>query len=172
MIEAKPDIMNVMEREGIELKQRGRDYWAPCPFHAEKTPSFKVSPVKQSFYCFGCGEHGDAIDFIQKHHSVNFKDALRILGIRKGRAPKPDPAKERKRRQLREFQNWERQRKTELSDEMRQCRAVIDFMGPDKLNLTYCIIEDMQAAEMQIDVLQNGTVEEKFALWRDIHGNI
>lgn len=104
----KPDILSVMEREGIELKRRGRDFWAPCPFHADKTPSFKVSPERQAFYCFSCGEHGDAVDFIQKRHSVNFKEALNILGIRSGRPLPLDPAIQRQKNFCRPLMNGEK----------------------------------------------------------------
>lgn len=54
-----------------ELKQRGRDFWGCCPFHEEKTPSFKVDPKKQTWHCFGCGEGGDALDFIMKAEGLN-----------------------------------------------------------------------------------------------------
>jgi len=103
MTEAKPDIMAVMEREGIELKRRGRDFWAPCPFHDDKTPSFKVNIEHQRWHCWGCGEHGDVISFIQKHHNVNFKDALVYLGIKPGKKPLPNPAIERKKKIQREY---------------------------------------------------------------------
>jgi DNA primase len=161
----KPDILSIMEREGIELRQRGRDLWAPCPFHTEKTPSFKVSPERQSFYCFSCNEHGDVIDFIQKLHGVSFRDALTTLGIIPGKLLPVDPEKERQRRLLQDFRQWTRRRLAELSREIRQCRAIIDMGGPDRLHVTADFVEDMQAAEMQIEVLQNGSDEEKYELW-------
>ncbi|HTL30430.1 MAG TPA: DNA primase [Tepidisphaeraceae bacterium] len=61
------------------MKKRGKDYVGLCPFHSEKTPSFKVDPVKQYFYCFGCKENGSAIDFVMKRDRVEFKEALQIL---------------------------------------------------------------------------------------------
>jgi DNA primase len=63
----------------VSLKKRGKDYVGLCPFHSEKTPSFKVDPVKQYFYCFGCKENGSAIDFVMKRDRVEFKEALQIL---------------------------------------------------------------------------------------------
>ena len=47
----KPDIKTIIENEGIELKRRGRDYWANCPFHTDKTPSFKINLERQTWYC-------------------------------------------------------------------------------------------------------------------------
>src|SRR3954453_22095730 len=61
------------------LKRKGRDFWYFSPFHSEKTGSFKVSPEKQFFYCFGCKEKGNAIDFVMKRDRVEFIDALRTL---------------------------------------------------------------------------------------------
>lgn len=64
----------------VKLTRKGRDFWGCCPFHSEKTGSFKVSPEKQFFYCFGCKEKGNAIDFVMKRDRVEFLDALRTLG--------------------------------------------------------------------------------------------
>ncbi len=81
----KPDILAVIQSEGIELRRRGRDHWACCPFHMEKSPSFKISEEKQLWYCFGCGEGGDVITFVQKLHGLSFRDACVHLGITPGR---------------------------------------------------------------------------------------
>lgn len=64
----------------VPLKKSGAEYEACCPFHEEKTPSFKVSPTKQIYHCFGCGANGDAIGFLMKHKGVGFLDAVRELG--------------------------------------------------------------------------------------------
>lgn len=77
----KPDIISVLERECIELKRKGNSLWAYCPFHSERTPSFKVDPKRQTFFCFGCNEHGDSIAFIQKYKGLSFKNTISYLGI-------------------------------------------------------------------------------------------
>jgi DNA primase len=64
----------------VKLARKGRDFWGCCPFHSEKSASFKVSPERQFFYCFGCKENGNAIDFVMKRDRVAFVDALRTLG--------------------------------------------------------------------------------------------
>jgi DNA primase len=87
-MENKPDIVHIIEQEGIELK-RGK---ALCPFHSERTPSFIVNRNKQTFHCFGCGESGDVISFIMKLKDITFKDALVYLGIKSGQPVKIDPA--------------------------------------------------------------------------------
>src|SRR3954467_7909022 len=68
----------------VGLKKRGKDFVGLCPFHQEKTPSFKVDPAKQYFYCFGCKASGNAIDFVMKRDRVEFIDALRTLADRAG----------------------------------------------------------------------------------------
>jgi DNA primase len=60
----------------IELKKRGSSYFGLCPFHNEKTPSFSVSPSKQLYHCFGCGEGGDIINFVMKYKNISFIEAV------------------------------------------------------------------------------------------------
>lgn len=82
MIIEKPDIVTTLEREGIEVKRTGANYKARCPFHEEKTASFFIFPRNQRYYCFGCHEKGDVIDFIVKYRKTTFREALNYLGIR------------------------------------------------------------------------------------------
>ena len=68
------------------------DYWAPCPFHQEKTASFHVQDAKGFYYCFGCQAKGDAIGFIKETENVGFMEAVEILASEAGiSVPKPDP---------------------------------------------------------------------------------
>jgi hypothetical protein len=76
---ARVDIVQVIGAY-VPLTQRGAEYEACCPFHAEATPSFKVSPAKQFYHCFGCGAHGNAIDFLMQHRGLGFLDAVAELG--------------------------------------------------------------------------------------------
>lgn len=64
----------------VELKRNGREFEALCPFHEERTPSFRVAPEKGFYHCFGCGAHGDVIGFVMRFDNVQFIDACRILG--------------------------------------------------------------------------------------------
>lgn len=64
----------------VPLKKKvGRNYYACCPFHKETTPSFSVSGTKQFFYCFGCGAHGNAIDFMMQIKDISFMQAIEHL---------------------------------------------------------------------------------------------
>jgi DNA primase len=77
------DISEVIS-ETVLLKRAGKNLVGLCPFHAEKTPSFSVSPDKQIFYCFGCGSGGDVFGFVMKRDGVSFVEALRTLARRSG----------------------------------------------------------------------------------------
>ena len=68
----------------LPLKKAGRNFKATCPFHSEKTPSFIVSPEKQIYHCFGCGEGGNALSFLLKYERLNFKEAIETLAKRAG----------------------------------------------------------------------------------------
>jgi DNA primase len=68
----------------LELKPAGKNYSGICPFHAEKTPSFIVSPELQRYKCFGCGEAGDIFNFIQKIENIDFPEALEKLAKEAG----------------------------------------------------------------------------------------
>lgn len=63
----------------INLKKKGPNYVCCCPFHNEKTPSFTITPSKQMYYCFGCHEHGDAIQFLRKFKNLGFVEAVEEL---------------------------------------------------------------------------------------------
>jgi DNA primase len=68
----------------VRLKKRGKNFIGLCPFHQEKTPSFNVSPEKQMYYCFGCGNGGNVITFITQVEKVSFIEAVRTLAERAG----------------------------------------------------------------------------------------
>ncbi|MFA7496779.1 MAG: DNA primase [Acidithiobacillus sp.] len=63
----------------VRLKKKGKDFWACCPFHQEKSASFSVSPDKQIYYCFGCHAHGNAIGFLMAHDRLSFPEAVTVL---------------------------------------------------------------------------------------------
>lgn len=75
------NILDVVSQYVI-LKRSGRSYSGLCPFHKEKSPSFYVSPDKQIFHCFGCGEGGDVLGFIKKIENITFKEAVETLAER------------------------------------------------------------------------------------------
>src|SRR5574343_759869 len=76
---SRVDIVQVIDGY-VPLTKSGAEYEACCPFHTEATPSFKVSPSKQFYNCFGCGANGDAIKSLQEYAGHSFIDACRELG--------------------------------------------------------------------------------------------
>jgi len=68
----------------IKLEKAGKNFKAKCPFHNEKTPSFIVSPDRNSYYCFGCSRGGDIFSFVQEFEGLDFPGALKILAERAG----------------------------------------------------------------------------------------
>jgi len=91
------------------LKRAGKDYKALCPFHAEKTPSFTISPAKQIFKCFGCGRGGSVFNFVMAKENVTFPEAVRILAERAGIELKDKAGAEKNlgaRRELRDVLDW------------------------------------------------------------------
>jgi DNA primase len=77
------DIVDIVS-EVVSLRRAGRNFLGLCPFHAEKTPSFTVSPDKQIFYCFGCGAGGNVFSFLMKNGGLTFPEAARALAGRYG----------------------------------------------------------------------------------------
>ena len=80
---ARVDIVEVVGRS-VELKRGGASHKGLCPFHSEKSPSFTVSASRQTYHCFGCGAHGNAIGFLMEHHGMGFIDAVRDLAQQAG----------------------------------------------------------------------------------------
>jgi DNA primase len=88
-VKQQADIVRVVG-EYVRLKKTGKDFSGLCPFHQEKTPSFTVSPLKQIFYCFGCGKGGDVFNFVMDIEKSAFPEAVRTVAEKCGIAiPRP-----------------------------------------------------------------------------------
>ena len=78
-IKARIDLADLVASYGIQVKHAGGSAKACCPFHHEKTPSFNINSAKGFYHCFGCGESGDAIKFVQKQEGLTFVEAVKKL---------------------------------------------------------------------------------------------
>ena len=79
------DVLSLFREYAPDLRPKGRDYWACCPFHREKSPSFKVDPHTGRWHCFGaCSEGGDVFEFVMKSQNITFPDAVKLLAERAG----------------------------------------------------------------------------------------
>ncbi len=82
-IKNRIDIVEVVG-DFVSLKRKGQNMWACCPFHNEKSPSFSVSATKGFYKCFGCGQAGDAIDFVMEIEKLNYVETLKFLAKKYG----------------------------------------------------------------------------------------
>jgi len=95
-IRARVPLSDIVGRR-IALQRAGREYKAPCPFHAEKTPSFYINDQKSFFHCFGCGAHGDAVGFLMRHDGLGFPEAVeQLAGLAGLEMPKSEPEETQK----------------------------------------------------------------------------
>ncbi len=97
-IRSKNDIVDVVSGY-VRLQKKGGNYWACCPFHGEKTPSFSVSGSKQMYHCFGCGVSGNVYTFVMKYENYSFPEAVKLLADRAGvKLPELEYTQEQKAR--------------------------------------------------------------------------
>lgn len=166
----KPDILDVLQSEGLEFLRRGKNHIGLCPFHAERTASFVVNPERQCFKCFGCGASGDSIDFIMKLKGISYRDALGYLGISGNGQGKPDPLEFKKRKLVRQFNRWIQLYRRAICELLRLANRVDLLLRPEDL-------ERPGMAEMyfrkfiyeyHLDILNGNDAEAKFLLYKEV----
>lgn len=164
----------LIESTGIELRAAGPGRLRGlCPFHAERTPSFFVFSDKNRFYCFGCHEHGDAIDFVRRTRGCGYRDALCILGID---SPKASAATARKlaedRRRKREVEWRERELSCTLATAIRRAEAALRRACPDNFDspLMSVILQELSTLKYQWAILIHGEPEHRAELVRSLSG--
>lgn len=95
---SRVDIVEVVGRH-VELKKAGINHKGLCPFHGEKSPSFIVSPTRQTYHCFGCGVHGNAVGFLMEHSGLGFVEAVQDLAQQTGmQVPEDERSSEERER--------------------------------------------------------------------------
>jgi DNA primase len=115
---SRTDIVEVVGRH-VELRKAGINHKGLCPFHGEKTPSFTVSATRQTYHCFGCGAHGNAIGFLIEHGGLGFIDAVRDLAQHVGMTVPEDDASPQERAQAAQL----RERQATLTETLARAAA-------------------------------------------------
>jgi len=137
----RTDILEVIGNR-IELKKKGKDHWACCPFHGEKSPSFSVNPSKQFYYCFGCGVSGTALKFLQEFDKMNFVEAIEELARGAGvEVPREEVSAQAKQKQ-------------------QQRRSLHDLLGSCSDYFAHQLYQHADAKPVQRYVLDRGLSEE------------
>lgn len=175
MIAIKPDILEIVEREGIECRRKGHDYW--IKHHGEKTASCKISTERQTFHCFGCGVHGDVINLIMELHGLNFKDACGYLQIIPGQPAPVNPSKQKQRQLIKQFEKWRINFYCQLCDERietEQLKLHAEKRMPLPEYLAFWFAEKLARLPLiayTLDILSGNDDELKFELYRSVnHG--
>jgi DNA primase len=155
------DLPSIIQSEGFELKQVGRRFVGNCPFHNEQNPSFYVFDDGH-FHCFGCGEHGDAIDFVRKRYGYNFPEALNFLGIEQDKRPSIDPKKIRqKKKELLGFKQRECDLAYTLGFLIRVTHTAMAGFTIKTFNEYGQIIDQLAYWEYAHDILIHGSKDKK-----------
>jgi DNA primase len=124
-IKSRLNIVEVVQTY-TKLQKAGVNFKAVCPFHSEKTPSFFVSPARDSWHCFGCGKGGDIFSFVMEIESVEFPEALKILAGRAGVELKPID-REHQSERLRLLKLMEEAKKF-YEGELKKNKEVIEYL--------------------------------------------
>ena len=180
-LKRQADIVRVIQ-DYVQLKKKGANWMACCPFHKEKTPSFSVSPAKEIFYCFGCHKGGSVFNFVMEIERVAFPEAIRIVADKVG-MPLPkmldDPRFEARRQEadvVIQLNSWAMewwQQQLESSKEARIAREYLKEReiteetqktfqlgyGPDSWDALSAYLRQKGATQAEID--RSGLVAKK-----------
>lgn len=168
-------LLEMLVREGIEIRKSGRVYKALCPFHSEKTPSFVIWPDSGRYKCFGCGVNGDAIQFLRNFKGLSFQEAAREAGLELTHNAKVDKeafSKEASKKVLKkQFFRWLRVFENALCKAYRELTNPANVPdGDDFVSLANYYADyylAVQKIEHLLDILQFGTLEEKYLLFKE-----
>ncbi len=170
-VKSKVNIVDVIESYGIKLHGNK----ARCPFHNDKTPSFSVNVKKQYYKCFGCGESGDAVTFVQKFTGMDLQGALRELNTRfnlglsdtvptvSDRILKLKYEEEQAKR--RRFEEWKRRAYIALCRYYKELDSIL-HTGNELTEDRIYAIRNISQTEYMLDILTSGSEEDIIALYK------
>lgn len=165
------NLESIVLDSGVELQKRGVRFVGLCPFHSEKTASFFVFPDNH-YKCFGCGEHGDVIDFVQKMYGLTFPDALRHLGIEQGKiTPKVKEEIQRRRRRaelIKQFKDWISHYTAHVGSLIIETEELMRAgISLDDLDLYAPLLHGLPVWHYHLSILTEGSDKLKFELYRE-----
>jgi hypothetical protein len=163
------DLAELARREGLSLHRAGRNWQGCCPFHQEKNPSFTIFP-NNSFYCFGCGQSGDAVNFVRKLHSLSFPDALKYLGIENKALSKKAAVRIKKDRERKLAAAWrERDVAFTLATMIRNIHKKMNAdMDMVDLYNGFGLLDRLHEYETMHDLLINGDDDQKKEVMQEL----
>src|SRR5580765_8976300 len=109
----RADLVRIIQPYAADLKKKGANWMACCPFHQEKTPSFSVNPAKGFYKCFGCGKGGNAFTFLMEMERLSFPEAVQRVAEMNG-VPLPQPIDDRQYEQNKK----RKEEKKQLADQV------------------------------------------------------
>jgi len=166
------DMVEIVRQSGVDLKEYGNKHFGLCPFHEDLKPSFYVYDGRR-FKCFGCQEHGDAIDFVRKLHGISFIEALEHLGLHKYKPSKEEKkkieARKNRQRTIKAFRQWEKAAVDELATLVRCAhKGLREIHTVEDLDRYGDIYHSLVYWENCLDVLCTGDDAEKYQLFMRI----
>jgi len=170
---SKPDLVDVLQQEGIKIN---RNNFALCPFHGDKSPSLKVFPDSQKFHCFGCGTHGDVIDFIMRYRGISFKESLAYFGMEGKPTPEILERREgaKRKKEFRSFlERWRRKYTNAMIDRLRELeRLDATIRGDPTMNGDEPwegveLTSEIPQLEWKIELLQSGDLSTMIDIYED-----
>jgi hypothetical protein len=166
------DLGTIIEGAGIELRPAGSGRLRGlCPFHQEKTPSFFVFQDHGRWRCFGCGEHGDAIDFLRRSRGLSFHEALQALGVDDPKRTAAELDRIREERSRRRVFEWrERETARTLGAAIRLCHEALERITPENFESFALILDQLPILTYQHNTLIHGNPEDRAALVRELAG--
>lgn len=157
------DALDVARSAGLELHPRGGKWWACCPFHNERTPSFAIYPDGRGWYCFACHRGGDAAALYQQLYNVPIRDALRAVGKDKLTAAPVRSAGEELRRKV---ERWRDARWDAACRELHEKNALLEGHVTDDAAL-WDAVEAREKAARTLDTLENASPRALVAMLND-----
>ena len=164
------NLIDLINNEGVELRKSGRAYMGRCPFHGDKKPSLAVYEDSNRFICFGCGERGDAIDFIMKLRNLNFQKSLAYLGIGgTAKLVKKSFGGSDRQRLIADFRKWANDYYAHLSSLYRATNSILEkCKSMEEAEELYLLYHELPVIEYHLDIILFGDDKQRFQLYREI----